>query len=39
MSPKVGVEQAAGFGLWLIKAVIDGRGREIVDLVRTSLVH
>ena len=39
MPPKVGVEQAAGFGLWLIKAVIDGRGREIVDLARTNLVH
>ncbi len=37
MPPKIGVEQAAGFGLWLMKAVIDGRGREIVDLARTNL--
>lgn len=39
MPPKIGVEQAAGFGLWLIKAVIDGRGRDIVDLAQTNLVH
>ena len=39
MPPKVGVEQATGFGLWLMKAVIDGRGRQIVDLARTNLVH
>ena len=39
MPPKIGVEQAAGFGLWLAKAVIDGRGREIIDLARTNLIH
>jgi pyruvate dehydrogenase (quinone) len=37
MPPKIGVEQAVGFGMWLAKAVIDGRGTEIVDLVRTNL--
>ena len=39
MPPKIGLEQAAGFGLWLAKAVIDGRGRQIVDLARTNLFH
>ncbi len=39
MPPRVGVEQAAGFGLWLAKAVIDGRGREIIDVARTNLFH
>ncbi len=39
MPPKIGVEQAAGFGMWLMKAVIDGRGREIVDVARTNLIH
>ena len=39
MPPKIGVEQAAGFGMWLMKAVIDGRGREIIDLARTNLFH
>ena len=37
LPPKIGIEQAAGFGLWLAKAVIDGRGREIIDLARTNL--
>jgi pyruvate dehydrogenase (quinone) len=35
--PKIGVEQAAGFSLWLAKAVINGRGSEILDLARTNL--
>jgi pyruvate dehydrogenase (quinone) len=39
MPPKIGVEQAGGFGMWLMKAVIDGRGRQIIDLARTNLVH
>ena len=39
MPPKVGVEQATGFGLWMMRAVIDGRGREIIDLARTNIFH
>ncbi len=39
MPPKIGVEQVAGFGLWPMKAVIDSRGREIIDLARTNLIH
>ncbi len=39
MPPKIGLEQATGFSLWLMKAVIDGRGREIIDLARTNLFH
>ena len=37
MPPKICVEQAMGFGLWLAKAVINGRGTEIIDLARTNL--
>jgi pyruvate dehydrogenase (quinone) len=37
MPPHIGIAQATGFGLWLTKAVISGRGSEIVDLARTSL--
>lgn len=37
MPPKVGLEQVTGFGMWLAKAVIDGRGTEIVDLAKTNL--
>ncbi len=37
MPPKIGLEQATGFGMWLAKAVIDGRGTEILDLAKTNL--
>ena len=37
MPPHVGAEQAMGFGIWLARAVIDGRGTEIIDLARTNL--
>ena len=39
MPPKIGVEQAAGFGLWMMRAVLDGRGREILDVARTNVFH
>ncbi len=37
MPPKVGLQQATGFGLWLARAVINGRGTEVVDVARTNL--
>lgn len=37
MPPKIGLEQATGFGMWLARAVIDGRGTEIIDLAKTNL--
>lgn len=37
MPPKIGIEQATGFGMWLARAVIDGRGTEILDLAKTNL--
>ena len=39
MPPKIGVAQATGFGLWVARAVINGRGTEIIDIARTNLVH
>jgi pyruvate dehydrogenase (quinone) len=30
-------EQVTGFGLWLIRAVLDGRGEQIIDLAKTNL--
>ena len=35
--PSVSAEQALGFGLYMIKAVLSGRGDEVVDLVKTNL--
>ena len=39
MPPSIGVEQIKGFSLWVIKAVLDGRGGELIDLSRTNLFH
>ncbi len=35
--PKIGIEQIKGFSLWMAKAVLNGRGSEVLDLARTSL--
>jgi pyruvate dehydrogenase (quinone) len=37
MPPKVTVEMAKGFTLYMLKAVLNGRGDEIVDLARSNL--
>ena len=37
MPPTISFEQMIGFGIFTIKAVLSGRGDEIVDLARTNL--
>ena len=37
MPPKVQMEQAKGFSLYMLKAIINGRGDEVVELARTNL--
>jgi pyruvate dehydrogenase (quinone) len=37
MPPTITVDQMKGFSLFMIKAVLDGRGEEIVDLARVNL--
>jgi pyruvate dehydrogenase (quinone) len=37
MPPTINLEQAAGFGIFMLKAVLSGRGDEIVDLAKTNL--
>jgi pyruvate dehydrogenase (quinone) len=37
MPPTITVDQIKGFSLFMIKAVLDGRGNEIVDLARVNL--
>jgi pyruvate dehydrogenase (quinone) len=37
LPPKTTMEQAKGFGIYLAKAIINGRGDEIVELARTNL--
>jgi pyruvate dehydrogenase (quinone) len=39
MPPTITVEEAKGFGLFLLKAVLNGRGDEVLDLARVNLVR
>jgi pyruvate dehydrogenase (quinone) len=37
MPPTITVEQAKGFSLFMLKAVLNGRGDEVIDLAKTNL--
>jgi pyruvate dehydrogenase (quinone) len=37
MPPNITVEQAKGFGLFALRAVLSGRGDELLDLAETNL--
>lgn len=37
MPPKVQMQEVKGFNLYLLKAIIDGRGTDVVDLAKTNL--
>jgi pyruvate dehydrogenase (quinone) len=39
MPPTITIGQIKGFSLFMIKAVLDGRGNEIIDLAKTNLVR
>jgi len=39
MPPTITLEQAKGFSLFMMKAVLSGRGDEIVDLARVNLLR
>ena len=39
MPPTVSLEQAKGFSLFMLKAVLSGRGDEIIDLARVNLLR
>jgi thiamine pyrophosphate-dependent acetolactate synthase large subunit-like protein len=39
MPPKIDLEQVRGFGLWALRAVINGRGDELIDVARTNLLR
>ena len=39
MPPTITIDQIKGFSLFMIKAVLDGRGNEIIDLAKTNLVR
>jgi pyruvate dehydrogenase (quinone) len=39
MPPTIKVNQAVGFNLWALKAVLNGRGDEVIDLAVSNLVR
>ena len=38
MPPTISLEQAMGFSLYMIRAVLSGRGDEVIDLAKTNLL-
>jgi len=39
MPPTIGLEQAKGFSLYMLKAVISGRGDEVIELAATNVLR
>jgi pyruvate dehydrogenase (quinone) len=39
MLPKIKLEYAKGFSLWMLRAVLDGQGTELLDVATTALVR
>jgi len=38
LPPSIGIEQIKGFSLWVVRAVMSGRGDEVLDLAKTNLL-
>ena len=39
MPPTIKLDQAVGFNLWALKAVLNGRGNEVIDLAVSNLLR
>ncbi len=39
MPPHIDAKQVGGFGLFTLKAIVNGRGTELLDMARTSLLR
>ena len=39
LPPTISLAQAAGFNLYMIKAMIHGDGNEVLDMAKTNLWH
>ncbi|MCD7032896.1 ubiquinone-dependent pyruvate dehydrogenase [Metabacillus sp. GX 13764] len=39
LPPKIEFEQAHGFTLWMVKAVLNGNGNELIELAKTNLLR
>jgi pyruvate dehydrogenase (quinone) len=38
MPPTINLEEIKGFSLWAVRAVMSGRGNEVIDLAKTNLL-
>ena len=38
MPPTIKLEQIKGFSLWALRAVMNGRGDEVIDIAKTNLL-
>lgn len=38
MPPTIGIDEVKGFSLWMLRAVMSGRGDEVIDLAATNLL-
>jgi pyruvate dehydrogenase (quinone) len=39
MPPKIQAEQVKGFGLWALRAVMNGRGDQLIDLTLSNFIR
>ena len=39
MPPKVNVEMAKGFSMYMLKAVLDGRATDLIELARSNVLR
>ncbi|WP_017815072.1 ubiquinone-dependent pyruvate dehydrogenase [Paenibacillus shenyangensis] len=39
MPPTITLQQAKGFSLWMARAIMNGRGDELIDLAKTNLLR
>jgi pyruvate dehydrogenase (quinone) len=39
MPPAINLEQVTGFSLWALRAVINGRGDEVIDVAKSNLLR
>ena len=37
LPPSISAQQALGFSLYLMRAVLSGKGNEVIDLAQTNL--
>ncbi|UDL94034.1 ubiquinone-dependent pyruvate dehydrogenase [Lichenihabitans sp. PAMC28606] len=38
MPPTIGLDEVKGFSLWMLRAVMSGRGDQVIDLAKTNLL-